>query len=181
MMHAIVPCAILLVAFGLYTRSLLRWKARARGLPLPPGPIGWPFVGNWFDMPAFKPWLGFRDMRARYGECTRTTGALNQDLTILHAGDMVHLRIMNQHILVVGNAQLATELLEKRSANTSDRPLDVALELYVYVRLLALLAICPCSMRALEARGKSSTWSSCRTVSDGGNIAACCGNTSILV
>jgi hypothetical protein len=38
------------------------------GLPLPPGPKGYPLIGNLFDMPAFKPWLVYDEWRKTYGK-----------------------------------------------------------------------------------------------------------------
>ena len=37
------------------------------GLPLPPGPKGYPLIGNLFDMPADKPWVVFDEWRMTYG------------------------------------------------------------------------------------------------------------------
>ncbi|KAI0670926.1 cytochrome P450 [Trametes maxima] len=63
-----------------------------------------------FDLPKKKPWYGCRDLCAKHG-------------------DIVYLNVLGQHILVVGSAAVATELLEKRSANTGDRPYNPVLEL----------------------------------------------------
>lgn len=51
-----------------YLCLLWDWKARSQGLPLPPGPRPLPIVGNVFDLPEVRPWLGFRDMRKEYGQ-----------------------------------------------------------------------------------------------------------------
>ena len=37
------------------------------GLPLPPGPKGYPLIGNLFDMPAQKPWVVYDEWRKTYG------------------------------------------------------------------------------------------------------------------
>lgn len=37
-------------------------------------------------------------------------------------GDVVYLRILNRPIIVLNSAEAATELLEKRGENYSDRP-----------------------------------------------------------
>ncbi|GBE84042.1 O-methylsterigmatocystin oxidoreductase [Sparassis crispa] len=44
-------------------------------------------------------------------------------------GDVFHLNILGQIIVVVNSLQVATDLLEKRSANYSDRPACTALEM----------------------------------------------------
>ena len=39
-----------------------------KGLPLPPGPKGYPLIGNLFDMPADKPWVVYDHWRKTYGK-----------------------------------------------------------------------------------------------------------------
>ena len=38
------------------------------GLPLPPGPKGYPLIGNIFDMPIYKPWIVYDEWRKTYGK-----------------------------------------------------------------------------------------------------------------
>ncbi|KAI1386111.1 putative cytochrome P450 oxidoreductase OrdA-like protein [Hypoxylon trugodes] len=80
----------------------------AHRLPLPPGPRSLPFVGNLNDLP--KPgvleahhWLEHKRL---YGPISSVT-------------------MMGQTIVIVNDAQLAFELLEKRSAKYSSRPRQV--------------------------------------------------------
>jgi hypothetical protein len=37
--------------------------------PYPPGPRGWPLIGNILDMPRIKPWVTFTEWGQIYGEC----------------------------------------------------------------------------------------------------------------
>ena len=38
-----------------------------KGLPLPPGPKGYPLIGNLFDMPVDKSWVVYDEWRETYG------------------------------------------------------------------------------------------------------------------
>ena len=38
------------------------------GLPLPPGPKGYPLIGSLFDMPIDKPWLVYDEWSKTYGK-----------------------------------------------------------------------------------------------------------------
>ncbi|KAI0333738.1 CyP450 monooxygenase [Cubamyces sp. BRFM 1775] len=88
----------------------LRMLLRRGGLPLPPGPKGLPLIGNILDMPRYKPWVGLRDLSMTYG-------------------NLVYLRIPRNPLLIIGDADIAFELLDKKSAYTSDRPTNPMAEL----------------------------------------------------
>ncbi|KAI1791793.1 cytochrome P450 [Ganoderma leucocontextum] len=92
----------LVASVFLYSRSLAAWQTRSRRLPLPPGPKLLPVVGNMLDWPTRNQWAALRDMCAQYG-------------------DILHFKVLGQHLVVLGSPEAMFELLEKRSANTSDR------------------------------------------------------------
>ncbi|KAI0698980.1 O-methylsterigmatocystin oxidoreductase [Cerioporus squamosus] len=101
---------LLLLSLLVYVQNVLSWRKRSRGRSLPPGPKALPLVGNIHNAPNFKPWFGYRDLCAQYG-------------------DIVHLRILNKHIVILGSPDIIFEYLDKRSANTSDREHTIMLEL----------------------------------------------------
>ncbi|KAL7280060.1 hypothetical protein ACG7TL_006475 [Trametes sanguinea] len=51
------------------------------------------------------------------------------ELGSMRTGDLVYLDVLGQDVVIVGNHRLIDELLEKRSANTSDRPHSYVLPL----------------------------------------------------
>ncbi|KAH9929105.1 O-methylsterigmatocystin oxidoreductase [Epithele typhae] len=80
----------------------LQWRARSRGLLLPPGPLGLPLLGNVFNFPTAFSWIKFQELSAEYG-------------------DVQYFRVLGQSIVVLNSATAISEYLDKNSANTSDR------------------------------------------------------------
>lgn len=73
--------------------------------PYPPGPPGWPFIGNFLDIPHIKAWLTFAKWGKKYG-------------------DISHIEVLGQHIIVLNSVKTAMELLDKKSSVYSDRPVN---------------------------------------------------------
>ncbi|KAL0578166.1 hypothetical protein V5O48_003832 [Marasmius crinis-equi] len=71
---------------------------------LPPGPPGYPLVGNGFDVTDKLEWLLYRDLGKKYNS------------------DVIYLNVFGTDIVVVNSYEGAQELFEKRSAIYSDRP-----------------------------------------------------------
>ncbi|EJF55653.1 cytochrome P450 [Dichomitus squalens LYAD-421 SS1] len=82
---------------------ILVWRLRRRAhLPLPPGPPTLPIIGSALHVPTDGP-AGFRNLSSKYG-------------------DVMHLDVFGQPMIVLGSHEAASDLLEKRSSNYSDRP-----------------------------------------------------------
>ncbi|KAF8917611.1 cytochrome P450 [Mucidula mucida] len=77
-------------------------------LSLPPGPRGYPIIGNVLDMPQSKPWEMFG-----HGEIV---GVL-----ILHAGDINSVTVFGKPFIILNSYRTAYALLDKRSLIYSDR------------------------------------------------------------
>ncbi|TFY59479.1 hypothetical protein EVG20_g7774 [Dentipellis fragilis] len=107
--HFVTPTAMValtlldagvIVVFLALARYLLKPR---RAAPLPPGPKGYPVIGNLLDMPKSKEWLVFASL----------SGIV---------GDMVYVTMLSQPLLILNSLPLATALLEKKSLIYSDRP-----------------------------------------------------------
>ena len=101
--------SVVLLSFALYY-----FVSVFRRSKLPPGPRGLPFFGNEFQIPKSKQWLYFDGLRKQYG--MNLTSVLNEatDSNIFSLGDIVYLRVLGQHTIVLGSAEAAVELLETR-------------------------------------------------------------------
>ncbi|KAH9889950.1 cytochrome P450 [Cubamyces lactineus] len=85
-----------------YLQYVVTWRARARGRPLPPGPRGYPVIGNLLNIPPWKPWVGFRDLSTKFG-------------------NIVYLDILGKPMVVLSSPEVVTEFLGRCASNSSDR------------------------------------------------------------
>ncbi|RPD64505.1 cytochrome P450 [Lentinus tigrinus ALCF2SS1-7] len=99
--------ALLLLTVALLLALYTRKSAKGR---LPPGPRPLPVVGNVLDFPRKHLGREFRGLSLQYG-------------------DVVYLRVLGQSVVILGSYEAACELMEKRSANYSDRPHSVMVNL----------------------------------------------------
>ncbi|KAJ7594361.1 cytochrome P450 [Mycena floridula] len=92
---------IALTLSSLLLYSVLKWFfLRAR---MPPGPLGIPFIGNRYQIPGVKPWVKFAEWNRLYGPVTSIV-------------------LGSEPVIVLGTAQAASDLFEKRSEIYSSRP-----------------------------------------------------------
>ena len=100
---------------------------RKRRGPMPPGPPGWPIIGNVLDIPLDYSWHTFAKWAERWGECRR---CLTLAVVSLHTafprlaciGDLMSIVLLGQPMIIINSYKHAYELLERRSAIYSDRP-----------------------------------------------------------
>jgi hypothetical protein len=61
--------AALFFVFVLLSTQLKKSRSgNPKGLPLPPGPKGYPLIGSVFEMPIDKPWLVYDEWFKKYGK-----------------------------------------------------------------------------------------------------------------
>jgi len=100
-------------------------KLRRPRPSLPPGPKGWPIVGNALDLPTIRPW-------EKYHEWCDT-----------YKSDIVYLDIPLQPTLIIGSFATAIELFEKRSHLYSDRIQSVMVALMTWDFSLGFMPYTP--------------------------------------
>ncbi|KAJ6532992.1 cytochrome P450 [Mycena capillaripes] len=85
--------------------ALLAWFSMFRKKRLtPPGPPGWPLIGNMFDVPRKESWKVYLEWSNRY-----------------HS-DIVSMKVAGTQFLILNSAKAIQDLLIKRSNIYSDRP-----------------------------------------------------------
>ncbi|KAF5334395.1 hypothetical protein D9611_013524 [Ephemerocybe angulata] len=96
-----VTLALTLLHF--YLRHRLKGRKDGRtGLPFPPGPDGYPIIGNMLDIPSQKAEYAYADLSKQYG-------------------DMVYLESMGTKILMLSSVKRTKELFDTRSSIYSSR------------------------------------------------------------
>ncbi|KAK7046325.1 O-methylsterigmatocystin oxidoreductase [Favolaschia claudopus] len=93
----------LLVSGAALSLGFSYWFLSARYLE-PPGPRGWPIIGNLLDMPTEFEWLHWERFKDIYGPVSGTT-------------------VLGKDIVILNTLEACNEMLDKRSSVYSGRPI----------------------------------------------------------
>jgi cytochrome P450 len=91
-----------LLSFFIAFRTAQGYRRR-RGFPYPPGPPGWPVIGNLLEISPKFPWLAYTESSKKYGH-------------------IVFYRNLGKAFIVLNSVKAIKDLLEKRGGVYSDRP-----------------------------------------------------------
>jgi len=100
-----------------------RWQKNRSRLPYPPGPKGYPLIGNVLDVPQDVPvWKTFIDLAQKSGKYPLYL-AENRPTEILSIQDtdVLYLRLVTQDFVVLSSTEAIIDLSEKRSNIICDR------------------------------------------------------------
>ncbi|KAJ5902168.1 cytochrome P450 [Penicillium taxi] len=118
--RALIGLVLLVIAIGVYFK-----KASKRGLPLPPGPPGNPFLGHLRVIPQDHPEHQF----VTWGK------ELNSDI--------LYFNILGRPMVVLNSVEAAHDLMDKKGANYADRPRFVLFEVMGWGITLSFLRWSP--------------------------------------
>ncbi|KIK58637.1 hypothetical protein GYMLUDRAFT_693944 [Collybiopsis luxurians FD-317 M1] len=93
-----------LAVFIFFVQRLWIHFAVHRRFPLPPGPKGWPLIGNLFDLPKEKAYVRYMNMSGEY-----------------HS-DLLYFNAAGTSLLILNSSEAANDLLVRRWKIYSDRP-----------------------------------------------------------
>jgi hypothetical protein len=113
---------LLTVALLIAYSYIQDWRRNPARLPYPPGPKGYPIIGNLFDIPNAFIYKRFREMSREIGMSVPSRRSPNADEPLGVLGsDIIHLQVFGFHLIVCNTKGVADDLLDKRSSIYSDR------------------------------------------------------------
>ncbi|KJA26054.1 hypothetical protein HYPSUDRAFT_64266 [Hypholoma sublateritium FD-334 SS-4] len=95
--------SILLIGITSFVLNLWIKLNKNKNLPLPPGPKGYPVIGNMYGLPHRYPWLAYAEWKEKYGPVSSFT-------------------VLGKTTIILNSLQAAKDLLDNRSSNFSSRP-----------------------------------------------------------
>jgi hypothetical protein len=109
------------VVLAIIAIGLFRWQLSRTRVPLPPGPKGYPIIGNIFDVPKEKPQKSFAKM-AKASLQVHISIDLTEYFDSQKFGDITYLNILGTNMLILNTQEAAVALLDKKGANYQNRP-----------------------------------------------------------
>lgn len=109
------------IAVGLLLFFACHALIRPRRFPLPPGPRGWPMIGNLLDVPKGNLHVAYKEMGRKYGAYHGCINSWLLSLTKLIGSDLIYLNMAGTSTLILNSAEAANDLFVGRSKLYSDR------------------------------------------------------------
>jgi hypothetical protein len=113
--------SIVLGAILFLTKAYIQKRSNRTGLPYPPGPPGYPIIGNVLDIPKEAAWETYSKWGKQYG-VSCTLQVVNGRNAELKRDNIISINALRQTIVIINSLEIAKDLFEKRGAIYIDRP-----------------------------------------------------------
>ncbi|KAF5358609.1 hypothetical protein D9758_007690 [Tetrapyrgos nigripes] len=102
------------------------WLIQRRNrIPLPPGPRGYPLIGNLLDIPTSYEWLTWSNLGEKWGKYRLKVASGHAQLNsadVVLVGDLCSLSVLGNTIIVINSYSQAVKMLNEKSEIYSERP-----------------------------------------------------------
>jgi hypothetical protein len=119
--HETLSISVIISLIVLYAARYLTSPYRK----LPPGPRGYPIIGNVFDLGEARQWLKFSEWHKKYGQFVLSNSLFSPFLRWFWPGDLTYLNVAGQSVVIINSQKVAVELLDRRAAIYSDRARNI--------------------------------------------------------
>ena len=101
---------------------LIRKRRRNDRLPYPPGPKGYPVIGNVLDIPRDVPlWKALMSIGEKYSGRIVFTAYVCELISMSTDSDVLRLNVLGAEHIILNSSEAISDLLDNRSAIYSDR------------------------------------------------------------
>jgi hypothetical protein len=104
-------------------------RRRLLNVPLPPSPPSDFILGHLRHIPSENPEMQYAEWAKIYGKMFFASPFILSARAHCGIGDVIYLRVLNRDIIVLNSAKVATDLLEKRGENYSERPKNMIFDM----------------------------------------------------